>query len=33
MMGWDEQTGVPREAKLHELGIGWVVDELAGIAR
>ncbi len=28
MMGWDEQTGVPREAKLHELGIGWVVDEL-----
>jgi len=33
MMGWDEQTGVPREAKLHELGIGWVVDELAGVAQ
>ena len=31
MMGWDEETGVPREAKLHELGIGWVVDELAGL--
>ena len=28
MMGWDERTGIPREAKLHELGIGWVVDEL-----
>jgi len=33
MMGWDEQTGIPREAKLHELGIGWVVDELAGERR
>lgn len=28
MMGWDEETGVPREARLHELGIGWVIDEL-----
>ena len=24
MMGWDPVTGVPRSAKLHELGIGWV---------
>jgi len=24
MMGWDPVTGVPRAAKLHELGIGWV---------
>jgi len=29
MMGWDPQTGVPRPAKLHELGIGWVADLLA----
>jgi aldehyde:ferredoxin oxidoreductase len=28
MMGWDEETGVPRAAKLHELGIGWVADQL-----
>ena len=31
MMGWDEETGIPRTAKLHELGIGWVVDELADL--
>jgi len=24
MMGWDPVTGVPRAAKLYELGIGWV---------
>jgi aldehyde:ferredoxin oxidoreductase len=24
MMGWDPNTGVPRAAKLYELGIGWV---------
>ncbi len=29
MMGWDEQTGVPKEWKLHELGIGWVAGLLA----
>jgi aldehyde:ferredoxin oxidoreductase len=23
MMGWDPQTGVPTEGKLHELDIGW----------
>jgi len=28
MMGWDEQTGVPTAWKLHELGVGWVADEL-----
>jgi aldehyde:ferredoxin oxidoreductase len=28
MMGWDERTGVPTEWKLHELGVGWVADEL-----
>jgi aldehyde:ferredoxin oxidoreductase len=28
MMGWDPATGVPRSAKLHELGIGWVSDML-----
>jgi aldehyde:ferredoxin oxidoreductase len=27
MMGWDPQ-GVPTRAKLHELELGWVVDEL-----
>ena len=26
MMGWDEETGVPKAWKLHELGIGWVAD-------
>ena len=30
MMGWDEETGVPKTWKLHELGIGWVAEELDG---
>ncbi len=28
MMGWDENTGCPTAWKLHELGVGWVADEL-----
>ena len=28
MMGWDPVTGVPRAAKLYELGIGWVASLL-----
>ncbi len=28
MMGWDPQTGAPEAWKLHELGVGWVADEL-----
>jgi aldehyde:ferredoxin oxidoreductase len=24
MMGWDSESGLPREMRLHELGIGWV---------
>ena len=24
MMGWDPETGVPREEKLEELGVGWI---------
>jgi aldehyde:ferredoxin oxidoreductase len=28
MMGWDQESGIPTEAKLHELELGWVVDEL-----
>jgi aldehyde:ferredoxin oxidoreductase len=28
VMGWDER-GFPTSAKLYELGLGWVVDELA----
>jgi aldehyde:ferredoxin oxidoreductase len=28
MMGWDEETGVPKAWKLHELGIGWAADLL-----
>jgi aldehyde:ferredoxin oxidoreductase len=28
MMGWDPETGVPRAAKLHELGIAWVAELL-----
>jgi len=28
MLGWNSATGVPTEAKLHELGIGWVGDLL-----
>jgi aldehyde:ferredoxin oxidoreductase len=28
MMGWDEQTAAPAAWKLHELGVGWVADEL-----
>jgi len=28
MRGWDEETAIPTAAKLHELGIGWVAEEL-----
>jgi aldehyde:ferredoxin oxidoreductase len=30
MMGWDEETAAPAAWKLHELGVGWVADELYG---
>ncbi len=30
MMGWDRQTGVPTEGKLHELGIGRAQDLVRG---
>ncbi|MEM2905217.1 MAG: aldehyde ferredoxin oxidoreductase family protein [Candidatus Bathyarchaeia archaeon] len=33
MMGWDRETGVPTAAKLHELDIGWVAEELAQYGR
>jgi aldehyde:ferredoxin oxidoreductase len=26
--GWDPETGNPTPTKLHELGLGWVVDVL-----
>jgi aldehyde:ferredoxin oxidoreductase len=29
MMGWDSR-GIPTRAKLHELELGWVIDELEG---
>lgn len=28
MNGWDPETGAPRSAKLHELGISWVAEML-----
>jgi len=28
MAGWDVTTGIPTVAKLEELGIGWLADEL-----
>ena len=28
MMGWDEDTGVPLPAKLHELDVSWAVEYL-----
>jgi aldehyde:ferredoxin oxidoreductase len=28
MLGWDSETGVPKAAKLHELGVSWAVDHL-----
>ena len=28
MMGWDQETGVPLAAKLHELGVGWATEYL-----
>jgi len=28
MMGWDRETGVPREVKLQELGVGWAAKYL-----
>lgn len=30
MCGWDVKTGVPTRAKLEELGLDWVADQLAG---
>ena len=29
MMGWDTETGVPTQARLHELDIAWVAESLA----
>ncbi|MGC9400551.1 MAG: aldehyde ferredoxin oxidoreductase family protein [Anaerolineae bacterium] len=26
MRGWDKESGAPTDAKLHELGLGWLVD-------
>jgi aldehyde:ferredoxin oxidoreductase len=31
MMGWDRERGLPTRAKLYELELDWVVEELAGI--
>ena len=28
MMGWDQETGIPSEVKLQELGVGWAVEYL-----
>jgi aldehyde:ferredoxin oxidoreductase len=28
MMGWNPATGLPTQARLYELGLDWVVDEL-----
>ncbi len=28
MMGWDAESGLPTRAKLYELALGWVADEL-----
>jgi aldehyde:ferredoxin oxidoreductase len=28
MMGWDPETGIPTQAKLHELGVGWAITHL-----
>ncbi len=30
MCGWDVKTGVPTRAKLEDLGLDWVVDQLSG---
>jgi aldehyde:ferredoxin oxidoreductase len=29
LMGWDPVTGIPTQEKLEELGIAWVVPEMA----
>jgi len=29
MMGWDVETGIPTRARLEDMGIGWVAEELA----
>lgn len=28
-MGWEPEQGVPTRAKLNELGLGWVAEDLA----
>ena len=30
MMGWDQQ-GVPTAAKLHELELGWLIEDLGAV--
>jgi aldehyde:ferredoxin oxidoreductase len=30
MAGWDPETGVPTEAKLHELDVAWAIEYLPG---
>jgi hypothetical protein len=27
-MGWDVETGIPKPAKLTELGLDWLIDEV-----
>jgi aldehyde:ferredoxin oxidoreductase len=29
IMGWDVNTGIPTAARLEDMGIGWVAEELA----
>ena len=31
-MGWDRETGVPTDAKLHELDLAWVPETLESSA-
>ena len=31
MMGWDVSTAAPLPWKLHELGVGWIAEELEGL--
>lgn len=29
MMGWDRTTGIPTAGKLHQLDLGWAVEQMA----
>jgi hypothetical protein len=32
MLGWDTETGAPKDWKLHELGLDWLVEATKSVS-